>query len=359
MADRLLGDGDELRRLAGLELLRAARESKRLTAEVEARTRRYAADHTALTDREQAHVVSTLSPTAAPATRHDALGLIDRSALWSWPEPRAWPVELDSAGARASLDSLARLILEYQHTEHRAADGEMRQLVQSVNWGYGPRKPEDREQGDAMPLGAVWKTWVKDRGAELRDRDDCELLRALVADPQASPWVSEATKKVFGLGPHSSGAYFLRGLCEWCVAWDPPNGGSEFLLGGLENEIAGFSGADYREIAADHAKGRVHIMMWGQNPPAHRRRIGRAEGWLGRLRWWRELFPAAVSSAQAVRLYGLLRAFEARAVRAATQADLDNFSFHNRSLRGANRAEGVPPPCLNCEPMVQGTREVQ
>lgn len=312
VADRLLADGDELRRLAGLELLRAARETQRLAPEVEARMRRYAADRAALTEPERAHVTSAQRPAAAPATRDDALGLIDRRALWAWPEPRARDVQVDSRGARAALESLAQLVIRHQHTEHRAADGQVRQLVDVAGWGFGPRKPEDREKGEALPLVAVWKTWLKERGAALRDPDDCELLRAVVAGEEASCWASGSPKKVSGLGQYTAGARFLRGLCEWGIAWDPPLAGADVLLDGLENELAGFSAGDYRGMVAEQQSGRTHVMIWGEKPRPHRLRAARAETWLGRFRWWRELFPALVQPAQALRLYGLLRAFQSR-----------------------------------------------
>jgi hypothetical protein len=312
VADRLLANTDELRRLAGLELLRGAREAKRRIADVDERMQRYAASHQDLSDRERVQVAAEPGSPAEPATRDDALGLVSRSALWAWPEPRSRTVELDTKGARASLESLAQLIMKHQHTEHRASDGQVRQLVDAVGWGFEPHKPEDREKGEAVPLASVWRTWLKDRGAELRDPDDCELLRALLAGGEGSCWASGAPKKVSGLGEHSAGARFLRGLCQWCIAWDPPPGGANFLLDGLENEIGGFSAGDYRAMIAEQAAGRTHMYVWGEKPSPHRERVARAESWVGRFRWWRDLLPGAVQPAQAVRLYGLLRDFAAR-----------------------------------------------
>ena len=325
VADRLLGDAEELRRLAGLELLRLAGEAKRLTSDVAERMQRYAGQHADLSDREQAQVSSALRPAAAPATRDDALGLVDRSALWAWAEPHACTLEVDSRGARASLESLAQLVITHQASEHRAPDGETRPLVDSTGWNFGPRKPEDREK-DAVPLAAIWKRWLEERGAGLRDRDDCELLRALVAGKETSCWSSSAPLRVSGLGQHSAGARFLRDLCAWCIAWDPPLGGGDFLLDGLENEIAGLSSADYRAMRAEQTSGRVNVWTWGREQPPHRSHISQADRWLGRFRWWRELFPALVQPAQSVRLYGLLRAFQDRTKRYdALHITLDDF----------------------------------
>ena len=80
VADRLLADASELRRQAGLELLRDAMEKKRSLAEVRARIERYSAGRAALTKQEEAHVAAVLhEPTVA--STDDALGLIDLRAM--------------------------------------------------------------------------------------------------------------------------------------------------------------------------------------------------------------------------------------------------------------------------------------
>jgi hypothetical protein len=50
----------------------------------------------------------------------------------------------------------------------------------------------------------------------------------------------------------------------------------------------------------------------GSTQPAYLQKLGAAENWLRRLRWWRDLFPRTLQPEDAVRLYGILRAFEAR-----------------------------------------------
>jgi hypothetical protein len=67
--------------------------------------------------------------------------------------------------------------------------------------------------------------------------------------------------------------------------------------------------------------------------------------------------PGAHSEVNA--LNRALRAFEGRTGRAATEADLSNFSYHNRALQGARRVEGIPPACPNCAPIVRGVGVVE
>jgi hypothetical protein len=124
-------------------------------------------------------------------------------------------------------------------------------------------------------------------------------------------WNHGAPKRVAGSAQWSAGARFLRVLCEWCVVWESPAAGFDFLLDGLEDRIAGFAGAEYRAIQADQASGlRTHFHSFDEKEPIHRRHLDRAEDWLRRIRWWRDLFPATIGPAQSARLYGLLRSFE-------------------------------------------------
>ncbi|HEX6104624.1 MAG TPA: DUF5724 domain-containing protein [Gemmatimonadales bacterium] len=314
-ADRLLADSSEQRRLAGLELLRDAWESSRGRSGVRERVARYAAGHPSLTDPEQAHVTAVLGEQIATATRDDALGLVDVTRLRRWPEPRARRVVLETPAARASLESLAGLVLAHQAQEVRTSTGEMKLLVEAVTWHFGPRKREDLAAAESLlPLAATWRAWLRERPAELRDGDALELLRVLAPDEGHRAWKGRLVQQLRGASEWSAGMRFLRGLCEWCVAWEPPAGGVDFLLDGLENEMASFSEEDCRELAAQRASTATIIYRYAdEKQPAWEPKLHRAEAWLLLLRWWRELFPDSVRPEQAERLYALLRAFESRA----------------------------------------------
>ena len=312
-ADRLLSDDSDLRRLAGLELLRDAAEADRAPREVHARMQQYATNR-ALTDQEQAHITAAVSEHIEVASRDDALGLVDVSKLRKWPAPRTRGIEIVTAGARASLKSLAQLVLTHQGTEIRTASGEVKLLVESVYWGFGPRKREDVETGEvSIPLGTIWRSWLRQRPDTLRDADGLELLRALMApESDAGLWNASDVQQVRGLGQWSAGSRFLRGLCEWCVAWEPSPHGSAFLVDGFENAIEDISTADYREMAEKRASS-IHAFfnISGDRDP-YRIKLDTADTWLKRFRWWRDLFPASVKTEHAERLYGLMRHFEER-----------------------------------------------
>ena len=314
-ADRLTADASELRRVAGLELLRDAWEADRSRPAVRDRVRRYRDEHPSISDPEHAHVTAVLGEQVAIASTDDALGLVEPSKLRTWPAPRARRFEVTTAAARASLAALAELVLAHQTTEVRASSGEMRLLVESATWLFGPHKREDLANDESLiPLAATWRSWARGRAAALRDPDGLELLRVIVAEDDSEVWQSPAAQQVRGLGQLNAGHRFLHGLGEWCVAWEPPAGGLDFLLDGLESLIASLTAADYRELIAKRGSGQVYMYQFGiEKPPAYLKKVGMAEQWLRRARWWMALFPADVRPVQSERLYGLLRAFEARA----------------------------------------------
>ena len=312
-ANRLLSDTADVRCLGGLELLRDAVENERALKDARSRIERYAAEHPILTDEEQAHISAVLGAARETASTDDALGLIDPASLPTWPTPRARRLELDTPGARTSLESLAELILAHQNTEVRTPSGEMKLLIEASGWRSGPWKREDTEKRDEMPLEKVWRGWLEQRPAALRDSDGLEMLRALLTDADTGAWRSAPVKKVVALGQYSAGSHFLRGLLAWCVAWDPPKGGFELLLDGIEGSLADLTDVDYREMAkVENGRGLYGLSFFGHKQSPFQIKLGQAESLARRARWWRELFPGSVTGTHAERFYGLLRYFEKR-----------------------------------------------
>ena len=311
-ADRLLTDEIDVRRLAGLELLRDAVENERAVSSARARIERYATEHAALTNEEQAHISAVMGAARETVSTDDALGLIDPSSLRAWPTPRARRLQLDTPGARASLESLAELVLTHQNAEVRTPTGEVKLLIEAGAWRSGPWKRDDAENRDELPLENVWRSWLEQRPASLRDADGLEILRALLTDADSRAWRSATVKKVVAIGQYSAGSHFLRGLLGWCVAWDPPKSGFDFILDGIEGSLAELTDADYREIEKAAGQGGYAFSFFGTKQPPFQIKLAQAEQLARRARWWRELFPGLVTAAQAERFYGLLRYFEKR-----------------------------------------------
>ncbi|HEX7091945.1 MAG TPA: hypothetical protein VF192_17645 [Longimicrobiales bacterium] len=115
--ERLLADTDAQRRTAGLELLRYASAAGRFGDRARAIAERYRAAHADAGETERAHVEAVLGSTDRPPTLDDALGLVAPGTLRTWPDPRERDLALETPAARASLISLARLVLEHQTTD--------------------------------------------------------------------------------------------------------------------------------------------------------------------------------------------------------------------------------------------------
>lgn len=327
VADRLLGDAGEPRRLAGLELLRDAHEARRMPDAVRARLQQYADARVSLSDPERVHLDVVLGPrttvldtrrdgaahvTTSPATRDDALGLLSAVAPRDWPAPVAHDVVLDTHAVRESLTSLALLVLAHQGTEVRTAAGETRLLPEADGWSPALHRREALDaQAAELPLAEVWRCWFRDRPESLCDADGLEFLRMLLHDAHDALWTTGPVQQVCGLGPWSAGTHLLRALCEWCLIWQPPPSGAAFLLDGFETALAQLDPSDYAELRTNGTSTRVWYDT-DQTAPGPEQKVHRAETWLRRLRWWRRLHPAAVTAPQATRLFALLRAFEER-----------------------------------------------
>jgi hypothetical protein len=328
-ADRLVGDASEQRRVAGLELLRAAAEAGRMQNEIRSRMETFAKATPAAAQTERAHVAAVLEPAPEQITTDDALGLNSGVALRQWPEPRARNVEIHTSAARDSLTALAELVLEHQNAEITLPNGETRLLIQAGGWGFGPSRRGNNDEKQTVPLEHVWRPWAESRPASLRDSDGLELIRALIAGHESPTWASAPVQTVTALGDYGAGRGFLAGLLEWCAVWDPPRDAMTFLVEGLESSLAKFTASDYRLLKEQVESGAsVYVIFAGHGgkQPPYRDALQSAQNWLGRLRRWKGLFPNAMQPAHAERVYGLLRGFESRSGGAEVLAvTLDDF----------------------------------
>jgi hypothetical protein len=316
-ADRLVADASEGRRVAGLELLRAAAEAGRMQTDIRSRMEKFAEATPAAPQTERAHVAAMLEPTPEKITTDDALGLNSGVTLRKWPEPRARNVEVQTKAARDSLAALAELVLEHQNAEITLPNGETRLLVQAATWDFGPsRRVNKQAEQAAIPLESVWRSWAESRPASLRDRDGFELIRALVADHESPTWKTAPTQTVMGLGEYHAGTRFLSGLMEWCAVWDPPREAMTFLVDGFESSLAKLTSSDYRLLREHAASGASTYTLFsvgsGKQRPPYLGALHAAQVWLGRLRQWKVVFPNAMQAVEAERVYGLLRGFEER-----------------------------------------------
>src|SRR5262245_23155608 len=305
--ERLLADGNEMRRLAGLELLRDAVEHDRCAE----RARRLAAEHGSASataeEEERTHMEAILEKGPPPARLDDALGLVDPARLPVWPAPHSRTVDLDSPAAGRCVDSLAQLILEHKDVEVESVSGERILLIDAA-WTVGsPRSPAHAiEAEQKLPLLESWRSWVASRGPLLRDGDGLELVRAWTAPDGGSAWSGRHAKELAGGRAWSPGAHLLNNLLAWCIHWEPPNGAFELLLDCFEDQLAGLNANDFRDIAANDERTSI---VWGEKRHPFEAKLEAAGTSLRRMRELRASLPGKFDAGVAVRLYALLRWF--------------------------------------------------
>jgi hypothetical protein len=314
-ADELITDDNELRRQAGLELLRVAVENNRVASEARQRVQRYASEQRVGDDVERKHIEAIVTGKPEATNPSDVLGLIEETRLRQWPTPLPRSLELETPGARASLESLAALVMANAETEVVNRGGETSHLIEALRFHHRAMgRGDDDARGDALPLSSVWKTWVRERDTSMRDPDGAELLRLVASERTTGMWKSEVVQTVCGLGPARSGANILHVLLEWGVVWDPPAGGFNLLLDGLESSIADFTDEDAVAMHG-HDGNPAAAALRGERTPALTAlmaKVHAVDRFVRVSRWWRTLFPRSIQPAQTERFYGLLRSFQIR-----------------------------------------------
>lgn len=179
-AARLTEAKDAGQRLAGLELLRLLSDAGRAAAECRAAGEAYRAARKKTTKEEQAQLDEIAKEKTAVAVLDDALGLMnpaDRSPIVA---PRNLKVPFITAAACALLKSLDDLVHKHRETSIRfkTYSGPKDELLGNIRWGFPTPEFHKKKQKVELPLREVWEEWYANRGAELRDADGFELVRA-------------------------------------------------------------------------------------------------------------------------------------------------------------------------------------
>lgn len=313
IADALLQDASDERRVAGLELLRDDFETGPDGEASRERMRQYASGRT-LSEAERVHIDAVLGGAAA-ATLDNALGLVEPSSLRQWAPPAHATIALHTAGAVACMESLAALVIEHQDVEIESPGGERKLLLQAGYYLWVPDADETMPgQTRTFPLEEMWKQWLMARDAALRDPDGLELVRALVTDRGSPTWSGPHARRLIGDDVWSPGARFLRTLLEWCVSWQHPENGIAFLLDGLESSLARMTIADFETLRGAKPTRFVSLeeRCWPSASSGSHEQID-PPTWYDRVLWYRSRCPARWNGANCARLYALLRWFQIQA----------------------------------------------
>lgn len=311
VADALLRDASEPRRMAGLELLRDYVENGPEPGAARDRVRAYASGRI-LSEAARVHVEAVLGGTRA-ATLDDALGLVEPSALRQWPPPIAKAIALHTAGALACVEALAALATEHQNDEIESPGGDRKLLFEAGGHCWVAEEGANIPgRATTFPLDAMWKQWLAARDAAQRDPDGLELVRALLADRESPTWSGPHARQLVREDMWSPGEVFLRTLLEWCVVWHPPENAVVFLLDGLESSLARMTPGDFDLLRSGEPMPFVGLARRGWPEALSSRSPGEIAPttWYDRLCWHRRCCPAVWTGAHSARLYALLRWFQ-------------------------------------------------
>jgi len=292
-ADRLLASADDLQRLGGLEMLRRMAEDQRQADSCRDRARVYRNARAELTKDEALQLEGWLERAAPVATLDDGLGLFDPLQRTRPAAPKCCDVAYVTAAALACLKSIDGLINEHRETHVKIEWGDTSKegLMGNVSWGF-PRPDPERplsEDLERLPLRQVWEGWWKERGAEYRDADGAELMRARWclqqiqrrANRMLPAWLSAIGDAMLGAEEKTSVARAEKRLRA---------------LGGTENEgprlnFAGQIGVILpwlMRLAADRAPGFLLDGLehaFGLIPEQHRAELGESHWYPGELLW--------------------------------------------------------------------------
>ncbi|MCA8969313.1 MAG: DUF4132 domain-containing protein [Planctomycetes bacterium] len=340
LVDKLLGDKHKMRRIAGLELLRASVEAARLVEASRARAAAYRDDHAELDSSESNHLESILDSEAEVASKDDALGFVDSGAHVAWPAPKKTACKVITKAALACIESLATRILELGETEIDTGSGERRLLLDSYGFSPGDRKrylarPDSggEEACPQHPLIDEWRAWMDARPAKLRDKDGRELLRAWSMPNSA--WTGKVSKSLVD-GYKWSTLHFLDKTLAWCVFWTADSGAYDFLLDCFEGDLAALTAKDYETLRARAGR---YYRTYGQKEQPWEQRLETAQNTLQHLSRFESMSPDAARDEQAFRLYGLVRYAEVESGgNARMSIDLDRYLRNYRAGSFGDRA---------------------
>lgn len=263
--DRLLIDGTEERRLAGLELLRRLKDTGRAREKVSERSASYAAAHSAPSEPEQVQLraLAHETPTALP-TLKDALGLAPLDARTPARAPQRHRV-------RRTSEAAARCLIEVDDLVHANRDvtvtitprfaQPMEELLGNARYGLpepagarGGYGTLDLAPEQAVPLRDLWLKWARARGPATRDDDGFELIRALVLceHMRSYPWSEPVRGSIDGIDiPTLRYARTVRSVLLWLIKECAAPGSADFVLDVAEVALAGVP-------ADDIARAREH-----------------------------------------------------------------------------------------------------
>jgi HEAT repeat protein len=275
-AERLLTAKDPSQRLAGLEILRELATAKRQPDKCRDRAAQFRKDRPRLTPEEEKSLAAIAEAADEKPTIDNALGLLDPAELTKPVAPKKRCDVRFTPAAVALLESLDALIHEHREdsvvlkarpTEQDpeeiynpyAREPELSEtpaepkpvLLGQLHYGFP--WPDAKFSADEdlkyLPLAEIWQKWWNNRPKETRDKDGCEVLRALalhqrVEDESSGyrPYAAEKTAFAALFGDRRCRKLNYLQITEMVLVWllrlHPPKDAVDFLLDVIETSFA-------------------------------------------------------------------------------------------------------------------------
>jgi hypothetical protein len=291
--DRLLASRKLEQRSGGLELLRLLAESGQAGEDCRRRVAAYREQYPELSQQELSPIEGVENYGEPVPTLDDALGLMGPAKRTKPVAPRLRKTPFLTNASLECLKSLDELLIANRETPitYQSHQGQQEGLLGSV-YGWALGQPDFSEPADEdarrLALRDLWEEWFAKRPARLRDKDGCELLRALYwvnwdahgwrqhvekAGPEWRPLHEQMSN---GLEPATlryGGSYGLVAkVCEWLARLHPPAQAATFLTETLESLFARVPEEVYSRVVSAGASWQGQQKEWRSryhSSPAH------------------------------------------------------------------------------------------
>ncbi|MEM9940369.1 MAG: DUF5724 domain-containing protein, partial [Planctomycetota bacterium] len=249
---------DAKKRLAGLEIVRQLAESDRSRKECIAIARQFSENRKKLSKAEEIQIAGILESDRPVWTLNDGLGLMNPAGRSKVVTPQKRKVSLITKTAIACMKAIDELVHQHRNETircktwngwHELLLGEVSYELPHLNFNKSLAN-----QQKEFPLWDIWSGWRKNRATKLRDKDQLELLRAVVACSFMDKWeyssITEFVRESAGnkkIAKSILGEYeqlklrylkVVKHILGWLFFTEIPKGSLDYLMDCTENSFA-------------------------------------------------------------------------------------------------------------------------
>ena len=339
-ASRLMESSEEPRRIAGLELLADLHQGGHEQRHVENSFEEFRKRHANLTENERTQIERVMkSADSDSLLLKTAFGLADFQTLPTPEKPRAIAENFSTPASMACIHALDELVHQNRDVKFRFT-GLYGYAEEDMILGESSRRlplpkvgvPME-QQAEALPAREAWFRWLDERGADTRDSDGLELVRALgtmISLDDLYKWENWGEKRKLGtvadgiekvirvkkLGPVRYPSQIAI-ILQWLVAASQPDGAT-VALDAWQTVIANCYEKKYKY---DDDRYYSTEVSW--------RTYDGLKGWLTAANFLRTHVSGSWKAEHDVRLYKLLKFYD--------EPEFKGRNMPGETIRGAKR----------------------